>query len=202
MTQNYSKSLRTLILVVFIGIISTAFTQNDSIEKTEVSIDSTKKSKHYFELSLGQSILFVSDSKLQDIQTEEAVIVPTNAKLFFAELRPDKKLRIPIFFNLPTESRQYIINGELVSKRASPTLGAGLQYRAFRLPIGKKSAVEFEAGPLASVLIDQNKSLRFAPIVAGRFRFVKNEDMVLYIGSSYSIGIDAFGMLFGIGYVF
>ena len=202
MTQNYSKSLRTLILIVFIGIISNAFGQNDSIEKTEVSIDSTKKNKHFFELSLGQSILFVSDSKLQDIQTDEAVIVPTNAKLFFAELRPDKKLRIPIFFNLPTESRQYIINGELVSKRASPTLGAGLQYRAFRLPIGKKSAVEFEAGPLASVLIDQNKSLRFAPIVAGRFRFVKNEDMVLYIGSSYSIGIDAFGMLFGIGYVF
>lgn len=202
MTQNYSKSLRTLILIVFIGIISNAFGQNDSIEKTEVSIDSTKKNKHYFELSLGQSILFVSDSKLQDIQTEEAVIVPTNAKLFFAELRPDKKLRIPIFFNLPTESRQYIINGELVSKRASPTLGAGLQYRAFRLPIGKKSAVEFEAGPLASVLIDQNKSLRFAPIVAGRFRFVRNEDMVIYIGSSYSVGIDAFGMLFGIGYVF
>jgi len=137
MNQNYSKSLRTLILVVFIGIISTTFAQNDSIEKMEISIDSTKKNKHYFELSLGQSILFVSDSKLQDIQTEEAVIVPTNAKLFFAELRPDKKLRIPIFFNLPTESRQYIINGELVSKRASPTLGAGLQYRAFRLPIGK-----------------------------------------------------------------
>lgn len=202
MNQNYSKSLLTLIFVVFTGIISTTFAQNDTIEKKEISIDSTKKNKHYFELSLGQSILFVSDSKLQDIQTEEAVIVPTNAKLFFAELRPDKKLRIPIFFNLPTESRQYIINGELVSKRASPTLGAGLQYRAFRLPIGKKSAVEFEAGPLASVLIDQNKSLRFAPIVAGRFRFVRNEDMVLYLGSSYSIGIDAFGMLFGIGYVF
>ena len=169
---------------------------------TSVKADSVRKNKHYFELSLGQTLLFVSDSKLEDIQTEEAVIVPTNAKLFFAELRPDKKLRIPIFFNLPTESRQYIINGELVSKRASPTFGAGIQYRAFRLTIGKKSAVEFEAGPLASLLIDQNKSLRFAPIVAGRFRFVRNEDMVLYVGSSYSIGIDAFGMLFGIGYVF
>ncbi|ASS47259.1 MAG: hypothetical protein A3D31_15550 [Candidatus Fluviicola riflensis] len=192
--------LPTALSFILLMMISGPLFSQDTL--VLVKADSTKKNKHYFELSLGQTLLFVSDSKLQDIQTEEAVIVPTNAKLFFAELRPDKKFRIPVFFNLPTESRQYIINGELVSKRASPTFGVGLQYRAFRLTIGKKSAIEFEAGPLASLLIDQNKSLRFAPIVAGRFRFVRNEDMVLYIGSSYSLGINAFGMLFGIGYVF
>lgn len=196
-THTYFSATLSFILLM---MASKATYCQDTL--ASIKADSTKKSKHYFELSLGQTLLFVSDSKLEDILSEEAVIVPTNAKLFFAELRPDKKLRIPIFFNLPTESKQYIVNGELISKRASPTFGVGIQYRAFRLPIGKKSAVEFEAGPLASLLIDQNKSLRFAPVVAGRFRFVKNEDLVLYIGSSYSIGIDAFGMLFGIGYVF
>lgn len=197
--KNQTSLSAKLSFILLMMVYSPLFSQ-DTL--TSVTSDSIKKDKHFFELSLGQTVLFVSDSKLEDLETESAVIVPTNARLFFAEFRPDKKLRIPVFFNLPTQSRQYLVDSVLVYKRASPTFGAGIQYRAFRLALGKKSAIEFEGGPLASILIDQNKSLRFAPIVAGRFRFVRNEDMVIYIGSSYSIGIDAFGMLFGIGYVF
>lgn len=161
-----------------------------------------KKEKHYFELSLGQTLLFISDSKLQEIKQNEAVVLPTDAKLFFAEFRPTKRMRVPLFFNLPTESKQFIVNGTLVYERASPTFGTGLEFRIFSCPIGKRSALEFEAGPLVSFLIDQNSGLRFAPLAAGRFRFIKNEDFVIYVGSSYSLGINALGALFGIGYIF
>jgi hypothetical protein len=77
-----------------------------------------------------------------------------------------------------------------------------MEFRCFNIPIGKKSSVEFEAGPLASILLNDNNVLRFAPVVAGRFRFIKNKDFVIYVGSSYSIGIDAMGLLFGTGYIF
>lgn len=191
------------ILITSIIVFLTVFAQaQEATESLPVAKDTVKKDRQFFELSLGQTILFISDSKLEQIKNEEAVIAPTNARLFFAELRPDKIMRIPIFFNLPTQSKQYIVDGELISERASPTFGTGLEFRCFRLPIGKKSSVEFEAGPLASFLFDKNKSIRFAPVAAGRFRFLKNEDFVLYMGSSYSFGINAVGILFGIGYVF
>jgi len=56
--------------------------------------------------------------------------------------------------------------------------------------------------PLEGFLLDEKNVFRFAPIAAGRFRFIKNEDFVIYFGSSYSTGINVVGILCGIGYVF
>lgn len=167
------------------------------------NIDSTAKhKKRLFELSFGQSKLFISNSKEIDLKEHQAVVLPTNAILFFAEFRPQKKFKVPVFFNLATQPKQFLVDSVLVSERASPTFGTGLEFRAFRFGFGERSALEFEAGPLASLLIDRGGKLRFAPVIAGRFRFLKNEDFIMYIGSSYSVGINAFGLFYGTGYVF
>ena len=94
------------------------------------------------------------------------------------------------------------VDGKLVYERASPTFGAGLQFRIFKFPIGEKGALELEMGPLASFLLNENNVVRFAPIAAARLRFIKNEDYIIYFGGSYSAGINVFGVLSGIGYVF
>ncbi|MBN8703700.1 MAG: hypothetical protein J0M08_11590 [Bacteroidetes bacterium] len=167
---------------------------------SEATQDSTKEK--YFEISFGQSILFISNSKVLDLKKNESVVLPTNAILFFVELRPYKKLRIPIFLNLATETKQFLINNTIVNERASPTLGTGIQYRIFNYPLGKKNRVELELGPVCSFLFDSNDNFRLAPIIAGRIRLLKKEDFVLYFGNSYSIGINAFGILFGTGYIF
>ena len=69
---------------------STAKGQNEKELSPQDSIKK-KKAKRLFELSLGQTLLFISDSKLEKIKNTTAVIVPTSAKLFFAEFRPVKK---------------------------------------------------------------------------------------------------------------
>jgi hypothetical protein len=189
---------RPVILLLLALCLQTAKAQ-DTLKTVP---DSSHKDKRYFELSLGHSLLFISNTQLEDIRKQASVIVPTSAWLFFAEFRPDKRMRIPVFLNVPTETKQFLVDSQLVYERASPTFGAGLQFRIMRLPIGKKSSVEFEAGPLASFLISQKNDLQFAPIVAGRLRFLKNKDFVIYFGSSYSVGINVFGLLFGTGYVF
>ncbi|MES2679688.1 MAG: hypothetical protein V4635_07380 [Bacteroidota bacterium] len=187
--------------MLYLFLPALAIGQNEKELSPQDSVKK-KKARRLFELSLGQTLLFISDRKLATIKNKVAVIVPTSAKLFFVEFRPVKKMRIPVFFNLPTETKQFIVDSVLVNERASPTFGAGLQFRLFKFPLGVRSVLEFEAGPLASFLLSERNALRFAPIVAGRFRFVKNEDFVIYFGSSYSIGVDAVGVLFGIGYVF
>ena len=200
--QNILR-LKTLSLVFILCLLlsSTAKGQNEKELSPQDSIKK-KKAKRLFELSLGQTLLFISDSKLEKIKNTTAVIVPTSAKLFFAEFRPVKKMKIPVFFNLPTETKQFIVDGEIINERASPTFGTGLQFRIFKLPLGVRSAIELEMGPLASFLLSEKNVIRFAPVAAGRFRFIKNEDFVIYFGGSYSAGINSFGVLFGIGYVF
>ena len=195
-TQSFVRNL-------FVSIMSFAILNCFSLQAQDTTANTpTKIKKRLFELSFGQSKLFISNSKEIDIQQEQAVIVPTNAILFFAEFRPQKMLKIPIFFSLATGPKQFLVDSVLVSERASPTFGTGLQCRIFRKPFGEKSALEFEVGPLASFLLTQGGKLKFAPVIAGRFRFLKNEDFIMYLGSSYSIGINAFGLFYGTGYVF
>lgn len=179
-------------LIILITFISTAYTQkSDSLSK-----------KQNFELSFGQTILFISDSKQINIHSENAVVVPTSAILFFTEFRPQQKMRIPVFFSLPTESKQFLINGKLINEKASPTFGTGLMFKTFQLKIDSKSKIEFEVGSLSSFIFDTKNKVRVAPVLAGRFRILRGENFVMYIGASYSIGINAFGLLYGTGTVF
>ena len=60
-------------------------------------LDSLIKKQH-FEFSFGQSLLFISNSKQVNIKNQAAVIIPTNAILFFAEFRPQKKIEDTGFF--------------------------------------------------------------------------------------------------------
>ena len=71
--------------------------------------------KSYTEVSFGQSLLFISNSKAIDLKNEAAIVVPTSSVLMFAEFRTMKKLRIPVFFNYPTETKQFLVDGVLIN---------------------------------------------------------------------------------------
>ena len=163
--------------------------------------DTLKKNSH-FELSFGQSLLFISNSKQINLRQESAVVVPTSSILFFIELRPQKVIRIPMFFNLPTETKQFLVNGQITNERASPTFGGGLEFKLFQIKIDERSKLDFEVGPLASFIFDKNNVIKVAPLVAGRLRIMRGENFVMYLGGSYSLGIDALGILYGTGTIF
>ena len=180
------------LLLVFIFISQNIFAQTQD----------TTSQKRRFELSFGSNILFITQSKLINYREDEALIIPTNSVLFFGELRPDHRMRIPLFFNLPIETKQFLVNNQLISERASPALGAGLQFRLFNIDIDEKSKIEFEVGPLVSLLFDKNSNPRVSPLVAGRFRLQQNDHFVMFIGTSFNFGINIYGLFFGTGVLF
>lgn len=163
--------------------------------------DTTKK-RSYFELSFGSSLIFVSYDKSVKIRNSADIVIPSSAMLFFAEMRPAKKIRFPVFFNLPTESKQYVVNGQLVYVKASPTFGAGVQFNLFHAKLSSRTALEMELGAMGSCLFTGTGALRLAPIAAGRLRAIRDNDFVMYMGSSYSIGINAWGIFYGTGFFF
>jgi len=169
-----------------------------SFQGHAIETDSTKKNQH-FELSFGQSLLFISHSKQINIRNQQAVVIPTSSLLFFGEIRPQKLVRIPIFLNVPTESKQFLVNGVLINERASPTLGSGLTFRCLSVKIDQQSKVELEAGPLLSFIFDTKKNIRVAPIIGSRIKITRGENFIMYFGVSYSIGINALGILYGTG---
>jgi hypothetical protein len=185
---------KTILLILISFILQINYSEAQKI-------DSLLKKAH-FELSFGQSLLFISNSKQINLRNESAVIVPTNSILFFVELRPTKIVRFPTFFNLPTETKQFLVNGQLINERASPTFGAGVEFRLFQIKIDERSKIDFEIGPLASFIFDKNNVVKVAPIVAGRIRIMRGENFVMYFGGSYSFGIDALGVLYGTGTIF
>jgi hypothetical protein len=164
--------------------------------------DTLKPVKHYFELSFGQSLLFISKGQSAALHNKSAVVVPTNSVLFFAEFRPERKTKIPVFFNLPTESKQFLVNGQLISEKADPSFGTGLQFRVFRLKVDSRSLLDFDFGPLLTCIIGGKNDVSFAPILASRIRVKRGENFVMYIGTSYTVGLDVFGLFYGTGTVF
>jgi len=155
-----------------------------------------------FELSFGQSTLFISHGDATQLKKDLNLIVPTNSMLFFAEFRPFNKIKIPIFLNLPTESKQFIENGVLISQRASSTLGAGLEFKLIDFKIPYNSKIEIDIASLGSLLFRENKQLVFAPLITSRIKIIKDSSFIMYLGSSYSLGVNTWGLFYGTGYIF
>ncbi len=166
------------------------------------SLNDTLRKHNKFELSFGQNLLFISNSHQVNIHQQEAIVVPTSAVLFFAEFRPQKTVRIPVFLNLATESKQFIVDGQIVNEKASPTFGSGITFKLMQLNIDVKSKLDFEIGPLCSFIFDNKNNIRVAPIVAARVKICRGENFVMYFGGNYSFGVNAFGLLYGTGTVF
>jgi hypothetical protein len=184
--MKYFK-INSLIVFLLFSLSSLA-SEQDSLQK-----------KNYFELSFGQSLIFISNSKQIDIRNQQAIVIPTSAILFFAEFRPQRIVRIPVFINIPTESKQFLVNGVLINERASPTIGSGVTFKCFGINIDKKSKVELELGPLISFIFDTSKNVKIAPIIGSRIKITRGENFIMYFGVSYSLGINALGMLYGTG---
>ena len=164
--------------------------------------DTDTMKKNHFELSFGQNLLFISNTQQTTFLKNESVVLPTNAILFFSEFRPTKAMRIPVFLNIATESKQFLIDGELVNEKAAPTFGTGLTFKAFGYQFEKETSIELELGPLMSCVVNKKNDLRIAPVLASRLKICRGSNFVMYLGVNYSFGIDAFGIMYGTGTIF
>lgn len=202
MKTNYFKlnSFKFFALLAFALLTAQLNAQN-------TQKDTTKPRQHLFELSFGSTMMFISSTDIAKIKDAAKLTIPTSTMLFFAEFRPEKKIRIPVFLNIPTESKQFIVTdtagrSTIVNEKAAITLGTGFQYKPIEWTLYGDTKLEFEAGPLVSAGFDNDKKLFVAPLVAGRLMVKKGSDFVMYFGGSYTFGLNAIGILYGTGTIF
>jgi energy-converting hydrogenase Eha subunit E len=173
-----------------------------TIVKCQETKQDTTTVKKKVEISFGQSLLFASYSKSLNVLTQAAIVIPTSSILIFAVFRPIKRLHIPLFCNIPTESKQYLINGVLTNERANPTIGTGVELKMFDVKLAAAAKIEFNIAALGTSLLTKTRKFVFAPMSAFRLRIVQNNNFVMYLGTSYSYGINTWGIIFGTGYIF
>jgi len=161
------------------------------------------KANPLFELSFGQNLLFLSKSRQMTLLNKLDLVVPTTAVLFFAVFRPEKKWKVPVFFNLPVESTQFIQpDGSVRYQRAMPSFGSGIEFRLLKFDIREKIKFDMEAGPLLAFVTDFRNEFVPAPLITTRMRLRSDDNFVMYLGGSYTIGLDAFGLFYGTGFNF
>jgi hypothetical protein len=56
-----------------------------------------------------------------------------------------------------------------------------------------------EAGPLLSFITDFKTEFIPAPLIASRIRIRNGDNFVMYVGGSYTLGLNAFGLFYGTG---
>jgi hypothetical protein len=172
------------------------------ISKAQEKADSLKHNP-LFELSFGQNLLFLSKSRQTTILNSLDLVVPTSAVLFFAVFRPEKKWKLPVFFNLPTESTQFLQpNGTIRYQRSTPSFGSGIEFRLLKFDIREKIKFDMEAGPLLAFVTDFRNEFVPAPLITTRMRLRSDDNFVMYLGGSYTVGLDAFGLFYGTGFNF
>jgi hypothetical protein len=200
--------MRILLNLILVSCLFNFSFGQDTLQSTKVkkwsffTADTDTTKKRHFELSFGQNLLFISNTQQTDFLKNESVVLPTSAILFFSEFRPTKAVRIPVFLNVATESKQFLIDGQLVNEKAAPTFGTGLTFKAFGYQFEKETSIELEMGPLVSLVVSKKNDLRIAPVLASRLKICRGSNFVMYVGVNYSIGIDAFGIMYGTGTVF
>ena len=153
--------------------------------------------KSYTEVSFGQSLLFISNSKAIDLKNEAAIVVPTSSVLMFAEFRTMKKLRIPVFFNYPTETKQFLVDGVLINEKANPTLWTGLSTGLLKIKTNEETYFEIDAGAVVTATINIKDKLAVARVLVGRLRMIRNNSFTMYFGLSYTFGLNTTGMFYG-----
>ena len=191
----FRRCCLTALVMIFSSLTTAAFAQS----KESQMADSLGQ-KALFELSFGQNLLFISAARQNAIQKSRDLVLPTSAILLFAEFRPERKWKVPFFFNLPTESKQFIQpDGSLKNERASLSFGTGLEFRLFQVHLKDKIRLEMEAGPLLSFITDFKTEFIPAPLIASRIRIRNGDNFVMYVGGSYTLGLNAFGLFYGTG---
>ena len=107
-----------------------------------------------------------------------------------------------LFFNLPTESQKFVVDGNLEAEQASPGLGGGVLYNILNTPLNNNSIIklDFTFSPL--VMGDSWKNLAASAVYGLRFYIGKSDGFFMYTGLSRTLGVNGNMLWYGVGQSF
>lgn len=152
-----------------------------------------------FEVSFGQSMMFMNDTDRQDILDREKVAIPTSSALLLVDFIYDYKFSFPFFLNLPLTSQKFLVDGKETVEKASTVFGVGVNYSLLQIDLKDNLTAIFSSAVLAGITINQNKSYKILPMLALELSLLKQDGFLMYLGAERTIGLDVIALFYGVG---
>jgi hypothetical protein len=157
---------------------------------------------YYFELSFGNSILFM-DQGYQDNSSGEVKhnTLPVSSYLFTAEWRATERFSVAAAWNLPFTTVKRVKGTSVTEKYVAPSYGGGLTFSVYTFKVSDVTAIEPEIGVL---LFRTYKSVSkdgdfFFPIGFFKLNIARDSGMNIYIGVTQAPAKNTTALVYGIG---
>jgi hypothetical protein len=191
--------MKRLILVALFSLVMSGYIQ--SVKAAPLDPENPWRN-YYFELSFGNSILFM-DQGYQDNSSGEVKhnTLPVSSYLFTAEWRATERFSVAAAWNLPFTTVKRIKGTSVTEKYVAPSYGGGLTFSVYTFKVSDITAIEPEIGIL---LFRTYKSVSkdgdfFFPIGFFKLNIARDSGMNIYIGVTQAPAKNTTALVYGIG---
>jgi len=190
----------TFLIMSFVSFSSIfALAESESVES---NTDNWRK--YYFELSFGNSVIFLdqsingSSTSTGDVKKET---LPVASFLFFGELRASKHFGLAAAWVLPYTTVKRVKGNSVSEKFVAPSVGAGITGIIYTFNILDNTYLEPECALLVlrTYKSTSSKGDFYYPAGVFRLNIARSTGLNLYLGISQAPAKNATALIYGIG---
>ncbi len=151
-----------------------------------------------WEFSFGTSQLF-SGQLVEDLSIDQELL-PTTSALFIGERLIARRWSLVGLFNLPLTPTRRVVDGELRSEFAAPSLAFGATWTPLMWGFMDKSRFEIQLALVGGGVLKPGGDI--FPLTAVRLRLLQDEGFALYLGAAFAFRVDTLALIYGVGHRF
>lgn len=167
-----------------------------SLDDERVLLDNPR-----FEFSFGSSQLYLF-SDLEDASAAESrSVLPASAALLMGEYFFSEKVHGLLGFHLPTSTRKTVDDhtGAVSEDYVAPFLGVGPLWEPYAANFRTYARFGTQLSLLCGPVLRGGWDVLPAAVAGGRLHLASKNGTSLYLGTSWTVGVKAFALVYGMG---
>jgi len=152
-----------------------------------------------FEFSFGSSQLYLFDDMENASSAESRSVLPAGAALLMAEYIYSENMHALFSFHLPTSTRKQVVDGKVEEDYVAPYLGVGPLWVPYVADFRTYARFSIQTSLLCGPVLRGGLDILPAAVLGSRFHLVSKNGTALYLGGSWTVGVQAFALVYGVG---
>lgn len=140
--------------------------------------------------------MLIDELDRQDMRGSNHLVLPTTSALFIGERLWGERWSTIVGFNLPLETQEFIVDGQLVEEVAAKVMSVGQAVRFFSFAFTERSTLSIQFSVLASVIFGE--PVEVTPTTGMRVHLATDQGFSMYIGGLASYGLKGSVLLYGV----
>jgi len=156
--------------------------------------------KPRFEFNFGSSQLYLFGDLEDASGAERRSVLPASAALLTGEYFFDDELHGLVGIHLPTSTRKRVDSlGRVQEDYVAPFLGVGPLWVPYAADFRTYARFSVQASLLCGPVLRSGWDILPAAVLGSRLHLVSKNGTTLFLGGSWTVGVQAFALLYGVG---